>query len=272
MSTERPDLDAIEALLTAATPGPWLADLDIFDPDDHEIEACVSSADVRILFTSGTGYTYGEAPEVERAAAWAAAKASQQMTDARLIAAAPTALREVIAYARALEAAPNPLTHIPRDEHDREIEALTVRVGHEVAARDAAQARHDADLCEIVAMLREQARIDWRAAERLRRVIAEIETTHAAALARHARRALAPHPEPTPGPRVGDVVTAENVGALPVGTVVRWEHRGEEWRAERVAADLWLAGGIEHDDEEIADEGGPVTTIASLPRVGGGGS
>lgn len=77
---------------------------------------------------------------------------------------------------------------------------------------------------------------------------------------------------PEPGPRVGDVVTAENVGALPVGTVVRWEHLGEEWRAERVAANLWCAGGIEHDDEEIADEGGPVTTIASLLRVGGGGS
>lgn len=46
----------------------------------------------------------------------------------------------------------------------------------------------------------------------------------------------------------------------------------EQWRAERVEPDLWLAGGIEHDDEEIADEGGPVTTIASLPRVGGGGS
>ena len=159
MSTERPDLDAIEALLTAATPGPWLADLDIFDPDDHEIEACVSNADVRILFTSGTGYTYGEAPEVERAAAWAAAKASQQMTDARLIAAAPLALREVIAYARALE-----------------------------QERDEVQARHDAEIAGIVAMLREQARIDWRAAERLGRVIAEIETTHAAALARHAGR------------------------------------------------------------------------------------
>ena len=50
------------------------------------------------------------------------------------------------------------------------------------------EARHDADLWEIVAMLREQARIDWRAAEQLRRVIAEIETAHAAALARHAGR------------------------------------------------------------------------------------
>ena len=55
--------------------------------------------------------------------------------------------------------------------------------------RDAAQARHDAEIAGIVAMLREQARIDWRAAERFNRVVAEIETTHAAALARHAGRA-----------------------------------------------------------------------------------
>lgn len=174
--TERPDLDAIEALLTAATPGPWLADLDIFDPDDHEIEACVSNADVRILFTSGTGYTYGEAPEVERAAAWAAAKASQQMTDARLIAAAPLALREVIAYARALE-----------------------------QERDAAQARHDAEIAAVVEGLREQAECHMREEHAyrkaddytgmfhaiaqksaLRDAAASIATTHAAALARHA--------------------------------------------------------------------------------------
>lgn len=84
-------------------------------------------------------------------------------------------------------------------------------------------------------------------------------------------------PKATPGPRVGDVVTPANVGALPVGTVVRWEWREEEWTAERVEADLWLAGTrgvriIEHDDDEISGAGGPVTTIASLPRAGGGGS
>ena len=226
MSTERPDLDAIEALLTAATPGPWLADLDIFDPDDHEIEACVSSADVRILFTSGTGYTYGEAPEVERAAAWAAAKASQQMTDARLIAAAPTALRSLLTYARALEqdlrtlrgyidahadgsivgavfrlrSAMNP------EDNDRierfwrsfagtraEFGAMRERVAILEQECDAAKARHDAEIAGIVQMLRDCAKdaedYAGQGARELTRAADSIATTHAAALARHAGRA-----------------------------------------------------------------------------------
>ena len=111
MSTERPDLDAIEALFPAAT------------------------------YAEATRDHFG----------WDGLADGERLT---------VSVRPLVAYARALE-----------------------------QERDAAQARHDAEIAGIVAMLREQARIDWRAAERFNRVVAEIETAHAAALARHAGRA-----------------------------------------------------------------------------------
>lgn len=70
------------ALLEAATPGPWIADLDIFDVAEPDIEACVSNEGVSILFTSDTGISNPSGPNDPK---WAEANGSQALTDAKAI-------------------------------------------------------------------------------------------------------------------------------------------------------------------------------------------
>lgn len=160
MSTERPDFDAIEALLAAATPGPWWVERDGCD------DTCTL-----VGGPHGAWRNIAEFPFYAQ---------FRHEPDERLIAAALTALRTLLTYARTLES--------DRDYLQERVSDLGEQYAALEQERDEAQARHDADLWEIVAMLREQARIDWRAAERFNRVVAEIETAHAAALARHVGR------------------------------------------------------------------------------------
>lgn len=90
------DTAEIEARLAAATEGPWAADLDIFDCEECEIEACVSNMGTTILFTSGTDQnTRGS--DSEREAAWIAADKSQELKDAAFIAHARTDIPALLA-------------------------------------------------------------------------------------------------------------------------------------------------------------------------------
>ncbi len=83
-------LDEIEARAKAATPGPWKADLDVFDPDEHEIEACVSNEGVTILATLSTGIRLHEDAPGAHAKLWGQAGESQELKDAAFIAHART--------------------------------------------------------------------------------------------------------------------------------------------------------------------------------------
>lgn len=115
MSTDRPDLDAIEALLTAATPGPWADELDSDRKAERNNWREVYAGNRPVVVSDY--YERHSAGETETVCG-----VKVSAPDAALIAAAPTALREVIAYARGLE-----------------------------QERDAAQARHDAEIAGIVA-------------------------------------------------------------------------------------------------------------------------
>ena len=88
------DFDELRAKALAATPGPWMADIDVFS-DENGYEACVSNVGTAILFTSGC-----DVPLHRPSHDWTAndsaiqhtrteqAKASQPMVDAVYIAAA----------------------------------------------------------------------------------------------------------------------------------------------------------------------------------------
>lgn len=89
LGSGRLDIAAIRARADAATPGPWHAETDCFDPDNPEIEACVTNitedlADHDVLFTSTTGMNVGHREN------WATAEASREMRDARFMATART--------------------------------------------------------------------------------------------------------------------------------------------------------------------------------------
>jgi hypothetical protein len=77
-------------------------------------------------------------------------------------------------------------------------------------------------------------------------------------------RAAASAAPPTPKP--GDLVTGENVGVLPVGTVVEWQGWGTSatYDATKVGPNLWERGAARYDDNVIADQGLPAR-IHTLP-------
>jgi hypothetical protein len=90
-------LKRIEARALAATAGPWEAELDCFDPDTREIEACVTNQGVRILFTSGTDIEASDG-------GWKDARHSQALKDARFMAHSRTDVPALIAEIRRLQA------------------------------------------------------------------------------------------------------------------------------------------------------------------------
>lgn len=80
-----------------ATPGPWLADLDVFD-DEGLLEACVSNEAVSILFTADT-----DVSNDGTAKSTAEARATQAFRDAEYIATCnPAAVLELISEAERL--------------------------------------------------------------------------------------------------------------------------------------------------------------------------
>lgn len=89
------DHSTLRKLATAATPGPWEAELDCFSEAD-KIEAVVSTEGTRMLFSSGTdvplhrqaGARWTEDDELKRDAQWAKARETQELRDAQYIAAA----------------------------------------------------------------------------------------------------------------------------------------------------------------------------------------
>jgi hypothetical protein len=123
------DLDKIEARLKAATPGPYIADLDVFDHDTCEIEACVSSNPCTMLFTAQTDVN-NDGTDEERARKWGVAKDGQAFRDALFLAHAPTDLAALVAEVRRLQA-----------------EADTMREWAERAAAD--ENANAADLAEV---------------------------------------------------------------------------------------------------------------------------
>lgn len=98
------DIESIRKRHEAATPGPYIADLDVFDPEGAEIEACVSSPDCSILFTSGCGVANVGTDE-DRAAAWAKARASQGLRDAEFLAGTHDDVADLLAENARLTAA-----------------------------------------------------------------------------------------------------------------------------------------------------------------------
>lgn len=84
--------------LLDGAPGPLTAELDVFDPDEHEAEASVNTEGVTVLFTAGTGETFPngtqDPADLER---WRALNDSEPMRYARLFAAAPDLAATVIA-------------------------------------------------------------------------------------------------------------------------------------------------------------------------------
>jgi hypothetical protein len=98
--------------MEGVTEGPWVAELDVFNGDEG-IVASVSNARTDILFTAGTDFGIDTTPlnapwTQERAdklvAEWAKAKVSQELRDARFIAASRTLVPEFVARVEKLEA------------------------------------------------------------------------------------------------------------------------------------------------------------------------
>lgn len=109
----RPDLDVLEQALAGMTTGPFAAELDVFDAADGVV-ATVSDKGTRMLAILGTDFAVSteaewEAdPKAARAksdAAYVAARAGQELRDARGIAVAVNALPGLIAEVRRLRAA-----------------------------------------------------------------------------------------------------------------------------------------------------------------------
>lgn len=87
-----------------------------------------------------------------------------------------------------------------------------------------------------------------------------------AAIVRRARSAAKSPPAVELGPRVGDRVTAENVGRLRAGT--RIDEEGSQWTAAKVGPNEWRsARGYTYDDDAVCDG---VHHIAYLPPATSG--
>jgi hypothetical protein len=87
--TDTARLEGIRARAEKATPGPWKADLDVFDHGkEAEIVACVTDGPVSLLAQIGTGHlSYQEnEPREGGDARWKLAHASQAKVDATFIA------------------------------------------------------------------------------------------------------------------------------------------------------------------------------------------
>jgi hypothetical protein len=81
------------------------------------------------------------------------------------------------------------------------------------------------------------------------------------------RDAGAPRPPVPALPKVGDLVTPENVALLPIGTTVEWSlSDGLTYRADRVGPDDWRGECVECDDEEMTRPE-PPARIVSLPSA-----
>lgn len=83
------DITKLRALLAAATPGPWDADLDVFDGDEG-IVACVIDRPISMLVKIPTDLKTDN--DATREKAWQMAKDGQELRDATLIASAVNAL------------------------------------------------------------------------------------------------------------------------------------------------------------------------------------
>lgn len=98
-------LDDLEKLEKAATPGPWEHDLDVFDSEEYEIQACVTNGKaVDLLALIATGVHARESGDADplNKKQWALARESKAQADAAFIAAARNALPELIKIARAV--------------------------------------------------------------------------------------------------------------------------------------------------------------------------
>lgn len=109
-------LARIEAVLAAATAGPWVVDLDIFDSDDLTISVCVSDPAIKTLWTSETDINGPAGPDDPK---WQAARSSPQMADATFIAFARNTYPEALAVIRAAAAHHEAAStgHLPWDKH-----------------------------------------------------------------------------------------------------------------------------------------------------------
>lgn len=112
MTPER--LAEIKAKTEAARPGPWEADLDVFDHEEPVIVACVTDGPISMLAEISTDIMSGSED------CWPKARASQALRDAEFCAMARSAIPELLA----------------------EVERLRT-----ATADTAAQARRDADAC-----------------------------------------------------------------------------------------------------------------------------
>lgn len=92
------ELAEIKARCDAATPGPYKAELDVFEHDDPEIEVCITNIGATTpptrgylsLFTAGTGLKVSEEN-------WPKAHASQDLRDAEFFAHARTDVPALLA-------------------------------------------------------------------------------------------------------------------------------------------------------------------------------
>lgn len=94
-------LEEVERLDREATPGPWAAELDVFDHEESEIEATVAEEPFKgaMLAHIATGVMLDEDGHQE---SWEAARQSQALKDARLMARYRTLAPEIARAVRGL--------------------------------------------------------------------------------------------------------------------------------------------------------------------------
>jgi hypothetical protein len=112
-ATQVTDLDAIEQLARAATPGPYQSDLDMFSMDEG-INAIVSNVGTTILFAAETDVMphrrsddepWTAEDRAKRDEQWAKARETQELRDAQYIAAvSPDVVLSLLAELRKLRA------------------------------------------------------------------------------------------------------------------------------------------------------------------------
>lgn len=109
MTTDRPDLDAIEAEANATTPGPWTANYDEDNPPDKSCGAWACVGFPAETTRHGVFLDW-EPSDSDPTYEWSAnesgnaARDDQARTDCRFIASARSTVPALIAYARRLEA------------------------------------------------------------------------------------------------------------------------------------------------------------------------
>jgi hypothetical protein len=93
-------LDALASLLEDADPGRLTIDLDCFEIEEPEIEACIADEGIRVLLTAGTGFFNRDVPEAERMEQWRLAEESRAYKIVRLLGAASNTLPALLAEVR----------------------------------------------------------------------------------------------------------------------------------------------------------------------------